>query len=305
MGPVLASSDQSPPRAAPPGGIGRGRDIGAGEVGDLVDEGAPVPAFGDVAAVEQEFGAGRERLPPRLEFGGARVERVRVDHGVVERQPPLAAVREHIDRGKVGSSGEIGVDRLQPVRARGQRHDIELHPARRPRRLHCRDQQLKVRQRGIDIGHGLWHRRGDGRRHGHFITAGGRDGRPQRNLERADMGRRGAVARGRGIRRQRHAGFVGEQRGMGGRVGAMGRRIGQKQTRQRVRREQDAGLERLERQIRQRNASEDSATSHNTTHRQPLTPARPVKNGRVTRIFAGRLVSAPNGTSLHATEACT
>ncbi len=82
-------------------------------------------ALGEVAAVDQDVGARRERTLDGGEVAGvAALHGSRVQRRRAEVELPLAAVREDVDVLHAFVGGEIGRDGVDPVPARIEQHDL-------------------------------------------------------------------------------------------------------------------------------------------------------------------------------------
>ena len=136
------------PVAVPAGGVGRGRDVGAGGGGQIGDEGLSVRSLGDIAAIDQDVAAGLQAVTDLRQFrqnhrGGQ--AGLGQDIGA-DGQLSLGTVAQHMDGVIAGMGPRPLGDLGQPVVAAADQ--LDLDPGADAVR-----QCLVVGDGGIDEGH--------------------------------------------------------------------------------------------------------------------------------------------------------
>ena len=131
------------------GQVVRRGHIGAGQCRQVGHQRAAGVTGGHVAAVDQQVGAGCQRVAPGRQITGALQRCGGVEPGGAELQGAVAAVADQVDRGQAAALGQRAADHGQAVIALLQQHHVQ-RPAGGLLGLQVGQQQGRVGQRGVD-----------------------------------------------------------------------------------------------------------------------------------------------------------
>ena len=131
------------------GGVGAGRDIGAGQRCQVAHQALPERRLRQVAAVQQDVGVGAQRSAPGRHLACALQQGIGIQPRATQLHDAVAAMRQHVNGGDVVAPRQGGTDHRQTILPGFNGDDLD-RPSRSRLRAQVGQQGGAVGQRGID-----------------------------------------------------------------------------------------------------------------------------------------------------------